>query len=1177
MLFKGIRLIFVVLIAGILIAVGAMQLQPVKEFVVAKGVDLFARHINQHLEVDDVDLLLPFEIKITHPQILTLEGRKAFEASSILVRINPYSFFIGEIHIQSLVIEDPVFHFEENNEPFFIQEVLSSLQFAITINNLQLVRYKLPSVLEGTLEKGIYDIDAKIEYDPKAGYFFTKGKAKEINTLHSIEGNVAFYTDGDIGFLGIEADKTEGILLGTLSNFKGHVSSQLSGSYNDWKHFLNDAGDVSNYRLAGKARSSWTHHDERGDITGSTSTSIELGNGNRFRLTDLEIKTPLFDLASTFSLSQEGSLKGTSGSIQVNDIGEIFSFIGVQNELEAKGPATFNFAMDGTIDAPEGDLEVYSNKLEVFEKSLEKIDGKISFIKEESYQGALGLHLEVEQKPFLSTLFFSTDLESHLLLHEIALDLPWGQGKGAISWENKNVEARLSAHISDLGFAKTILDREIEGSLDASISYSTLDETPKLQIHLDSKKLTLNRTTAENFTLVAEADGRMDRFSFGGKVFAKKVLQGEEIFNDVDLRVDHSLFGDESPFQLKFSYHDEPFALDGSIQSDFPENMRLEIAHFSGKFRGEPLLLKEPARITTDLKSFNATPLNFSFGKGSLLAQAHMQDSSWHFFFRFKEIPCGIFPFEEFFNQRLEGDAEGEALFYGTADALEGKIWLDVHDLFAKEDIGKKIPVLRGSLTAFFEKNRMDCQGEIFGFADTPLDFKFSIPLSLSLKEPFFALDMNGPLAANVKAEGSLTPLLELFIMDAAYFSGDGKIQMNIGGTLTNPDIKGSFALRNGVFEINELGTIITNIQADLRGNGTHIELTRIVGSDGGSGVIEGSGSLLLSKKEGFPFRTKLQLRNAKPIHIDMLKGAASGTLTWHGTIDGSIVEGNLDIQNGELLLPKKIPETAVSYPVRYVNNEKNPRKPTEVVLEGTQEIPIELKIQVATGDALSITDEDLKSTWKGKIDLSGKIQKPILSGEIKLRSGDYILNGKRFDLSQGRVSFNGDIEKKSNVYVSLTREIQGYEVEIILKGHLKDPEILLRSHPALPKQQVLSLILFGQTSSEISELQEEQLEQSLSNLTSGSSKKDDTLTKFQKSLGIDHIDFMRSNESTSQVCIRLSKYISRGVMLSVYRDVAEDINAVALEAEIHKNFKAQIEAQDNSEGQFSILWKKSY
>jgi translocation and assembly module TamB len=332
----------------------------------------------------------------------------------------------------------------------------------------------------------------------------------------------------------------------------------------------------------------------------------------------------------------------------------------------------------------------------------------------------------------------------------------------------------------------------------------------------------------------------------------------------------------------------------------------------------------------------------------------------------------------------------------------------------------------------------------------------------------------------------------------------------------------------------------------------------------------------LLSKKEGFPFRWDIVLQNAKPVQVDMLKGSANGHLSWHGTIDKSIIEGDLAIVRGELLLPKKLPETSVSYPVRYINNEANERKPTEIIAEGGKEIPVELKIEVATND-LSITDEDLKSSWSGKVDVQGTVQKPLLTGEIKLQSGDYILNGQRFVLSQGRVSFNGDFEKRSNLYVSLSREISDYEVEIVLKGLLKDPEILLQSRPALPKAQVLSLILFGQTSADISALQEEQLEQSLSNLTPSSSKKEGTIDKIQKSLGIDHIDFTRSGETASDVRIRLSKYISRGICLSVYRDVSEEVNAVSLEAELLKNIKAQVEAQDNAEGQVSIFWKKNY
>lgn len=1027
MLLKIRPLIYTVLILTISFAIGSQLIPPVKKILIAKGIELFTQKFGQNLEVNDVDLIFPFEIKLSKPRILTLDGNKLFEASKVSIRISPYSFFSDELHIHTLIFEDPLLHMSSTNEPTSPEGMFAFLPTnTVIVNQLKLIRYQIPKEWEDGIA-GLYDIDAKIEYNPDEEFASISAKAtKSDNSEHSLEVNCSLFADEDLGFLAFEVVKTKGLFEGISAEAEGRLSGNFSGLLSDWKEFFQNPLMHSTSSLNGTFRSQGRIFNNKVSV----SASMELEKGLLLKLNNLEVKTPIFSLQSSFTLSTSGSLD-MQGSVKIDDMAKILALGNIQSTLEEA--ALINFHLNG-----------------------------------------------------------QTDFASYTDFNDLKFDLPWGSIAGNFSWEKS------------LGFAAKIKGHN-----------STFD------IDLDAKS--------------------------------------------------------NAPFMVKLKSHDQSFSCTGTLKTLTPEMLSADIDQLTANLGNEQLLLEAPFSLETDFNSLNMSPLHLSLKDGSITAKAHMQDEFWRFSLNFKKIPCNIFTFKEFFDHQLEGHVDGEALFYGKADELQGTAKIDVHDLFIKEDERKGIPLIKSSISATFQNHKMDCQGTFSGIGEAPLNFECCIPVLLSIKNPLVTIEKNTPFTAEMNAEGSLTPLIELFILDTASFAADGKINMKAYGTLADPKFDGTFKLRNGMFEIYDLGTTITDIEADIKASGRSLELTRLQGSDGLGGLFSGSGSVVFSKKDGFPFRFDIHLNQARPMQIDLFKGSANGLLSWHGTLDKSLVEGELDILSGTLQLPKKIPQGTVSYPVHYINSDQNERKPTEIVAEGKHDSPIELKIQLATRQPLIITDEGLNSSWKGKVNLQGNIQKPQITGEIKLDSGDYILNGKRFSLSQGRISFNGDIEKKSNLYVSLSREISGYDVEIILKGLLKDPDILLQSHPSLPKQQVLSLILFGRTSSDISELQEEQLEQSLSNLTKSSSQKEGVLTKFQKSLGIDHIDVMPSNDTSSEVRIRLSKYITRGVCVSVSRDVGEDINAISLEAEINKNFKAQVEAQDNAQGQVSIFWKKNY
>ncbi|CRX38125.1 translocation/assembly module TamB domain-containing protein [Estrella lausannensis] len=1186
MYLKSVRIFFLIVILAILAALAAMQMPQVKELAIRKGVEWLSNRIGYDLQVGDVELMLPFEVIIKKPVILTPKKKAVFESESVTIRVNPYSFITREVHLHSLVIEKPRFKTGGAGARIGIREFEKYLPpLAISINHLQLTNFEPDKELKNYLDAGLYSIDAKFEYEPEEGYAFINVKVwNEESPDDSLNASAALFADDEIGFVGFEAFKTRGVLKGPAGNTIARVTGNLSGTEAEWLRFVADPAGFDNYTLDGQIRASWNYFgkDEEGKLStikGGTSSSMRIGGKKWAEFTDLEITTPFLHLQSNLSIGQDLALEGTHGTITFNDAGEILQLLGVQNDLEAKGAAVAQFSIGGSKEAPSAKVRIQAEAFEILAKKIEKIESTLEFVTSDAlFTGDLEINISDQNEKYYSTVHFKTDLDTVLELEKAAIELPWGQGELDLLVGKKGViRSRAKADIADLAFLTTILNKKVEGSAKADLFFF-VDESglATIALKVSSDKITMDNFNASALEIMLDADECPDRIFCGGEAKIGSLDLFNEKLTELQLVFERKDIGDAIPYLLSLEYNDQPVKASGFLSVEKLQKMKIGVNQLDTSLKALEVHLKEPFVVSAEWGSFETTPLFLNIGKGSLFASADMHEDSWHFSLRFKEIPCGLFPFEEIFDQHLEGDAEGEAFLYGTFDQLEGQVKLDVHDLFATEDAHKKIPLLKGSLAASFIENRMEMRGEVSGIGDAPLHVEAALPLSLGLKAPYYRLDMDAPMKARIEAEGALTPLLELFIVDAASFSGNGKIEMEAEGSINSPKIHGAFILSSGLFEIAELGTHLTGIRAEIKGEGDMLYLNSLEAGDGGSGTITGSGKMRLSLKDNFPFQVDLALSRAKPVHVNLFDGEANGFLTCTGTIDKAHLQGALSIQNGRLLLPRKIPETSVSYPVRYVNQADAKIKPTELAADSGIDFPLDVDIELSIQDSFAIVDEDLQSTWRGKVNVTGPALKPNFIGEVKLIGGDYLLNGKQFSLSQGRIAFNGDFEKKSSLYVSLSRDIQNYQVEIILKGPLKDPEILLRSRPSLPTQQVLSLILFGRTASDINELQEEQLEQSLSNLTN-SDKKDDTLTKFQKTLGIDHIEFMRSNDSSQQVCIKVGKYISRNVYLSVSRDSAEEVNAISLEAQIQKNIKAQIEAQDNAQGQFSIFWKKNY
>jgi translocation and assembly module TamB len=89
--------------------------------------------------------------------------------------------------------------------------------------------------------------------------------------------------------------------------------------------------------------------------------------------------------------------------------------------------------------------------------------------------------------------------------------------------------------------------------------------------------------------------------------------------------------------------------------------------------------------------------------------------------------------------------------------------------------------------------------------------------------------------------------------------------------------------------------------------------------------------------------------------------------------------------------------------------------------------------------------------------------EETVVRGQIRLKSGSLNVQGKKFDIEKGTVSFVG--KDASNPEVSVTAAWtaeDGTRVYADFIGPLKTGKVTLRSEPPRPKNEIVALILFG-------------------------------------------------------------------------------------------------------------------
>ena len=457
-----------------------------------------------------------------------------------------------------------------------------------------------------------------------------------------------------------------------------------------------------------------------------------------------------------------------------------------------------------------------------------------------------------------------------------------------------------------------------------------------------------------------------------------------------------------------------------------------------------------------------------------------------------------------------------------------------------------------------------DDQGHAF------VNMTATLPAAVMLQTPIIAIDETGPYTLKAEATAPIGPILDLIAVDASSIHGDAKLNVTGHGTLDNPTIEGSVTLANGGYESYELGTVIEGLSAQLKAEGNQLLLTELSGHDGNGGILSGTGTLYLSPER--PFALNVQLERFLLTQLDTLACRASGKLELTGNRNAAQLAGTLRSDQALLRLSSRGSGTLTNVNVTYINQPANQRPPTAAKPTQSRDYPIALQVELTIPTTLAIHNEELTSQWKGALVVAGTVKSPQVDGVITLKEGRYLLNGKAFELKEGNINFGGDLTQETSLFVVARREIQGYYVDIILKGAVSDPDIALGSSPPLSQQEVLSLVLFGKPPSDISTSQDEALEQSLSSLQSGRAG---TLTKLEKSLYIDTIDISRG--SNDSLRLQVGKYVTPNIFISVNTGLDNESRNVAAEVKLHHDLSFQVEADENAAGQLSLKWRKDY
>jgi translocation and assembly module TamB len=436
---------------------------------------------------------------------------------------------------------------------------------------------------------------------------------------------------------------------------------------------------------------------------------------------------------------------------------------------------------------------------------------------------------------------------------------------------------------------------------------------------------------------------------------------------------------------------------------------------------------------------------------------------------------------------------------------------------------------------------------------------------------------LDAPLSGGIRYNGPSDLLFSLATLANQSLVGPVAVAADFSGNLREPMLTGSVRSDNLVYENETYGTRLTKLRVRGVFSNDVLNLTEI-SAKAGEGSVSGQGVINLSFEKGFPAKIDLDLEKARLAKSELITTAATGQ------IEVTNSPGNGALVSGTLALPETrfriIRQNAASVTTLTGIRRKSATGPTRITGDANpvSSLPSnwKLDIKLVASDELYISGMGLESEWKADLRVTGTSDMPFITGDLQLVRGTLGFAGRSFGIETGRLTFNGGEFSNPSLRVIAAAEVDGTTVRVEVRGTGNKPDIAFSSTPALPQDEIMARILFGNSVAELSAIQAVQLAASLNSLRAAPGGLN-PLGVLQSATGLDRLRILNADEQAGRgTAISLGQYITNDVYVEIITD-ARGYTASQIEISLTPALSILSQLSSYGTSNVSVRYRKDY
>jgi len=341
------------------------------------------------------------------------------------------------------------------------------------------------------------------------------------------------------------------------------------------------------------------------------------------------------------------------------------------------------------------------------------------------------------------------------------------------------------------------------------------------------------------------------------------------------------------------------------------------------------------------------------------------------------------------------------------------------------------------------------------------------------------------PIDLTIKSSTISLGLIEGLTDVVRNVTGEIRLDVKAVGTSADPHMDGTVDVTNAGFLVTSTSARYKNIRAQLGLARDKIAVETLHVEDVDGNPLDVHGSLGTHELRVGDVEIEATARRFEVLRNEFGRIGIDASLQVRGRFETPRITGDLTVSTGTVRVDQILERTMFQ---PYATEEASIADVDPIAalnpwdrlgLDLSLHVPGSLRlqgddIQVSSGTPIGLGDINLRVT--GDLNLYKDPGAQLyVTGSFDSVSGTYTFQGRRFDvIPSSSINFKGDLSPE--VYVTVSRLIQGVEVRVSIFGSLREPELRLASTPPLDQSDILSLVVFNTSTNLLTGPEQQQL-----------------------------------------------------------------------------------------------------